>query len=138
VHPTGDAQMPFAFEKFVDTDRSFLARVSIRQNGQIGFNSGAVNLYELGKYKFVVMYYDRISHVIGILPTIEKVEGAIELASGTSNTFIRARNFLEKYSISYSEPRRFVLRIEHESGILYFETEKPVVNRAGKVEKKSL
>ena len=92
--------MRFKFEKFTEVDASFAARVTIRQRtGQIGFNAGAVNRFSLQGYGYSVLYFDTENKVIGMEPVKEKVEGAIEIKHRPSNTYLSAKNFLDKYGI---------------------------------------
>lgn len=111
----------FNFEKFTEVDASFTPRVAIRQNGQIGFSSGAVNKYKIDQFSYCVLYFDADSRVIGVSLEKEEVEGAIAIRSTKANTYIRAKNFLEKYRVDYSSSSRYELMDEKESGILYFE-----------------
>jgi hypothetical protein len=122
--------MAFNFVKFTETDASFAARVTIRQTGQFGFNIGSVNLYNIREYKFAVLYYDKSQHVVGIQLTKETCDGAIELVLAPNNCFVKAKNFCEKFQIDYSSPRRFRLKREEQSGILYFELDRPLEGRA--------
>ncbi|NOY42023.1 MAG: hypothetical protein GXP26_09320 [Planctomycetes bacterium] len=113
--------MQFNFEKFTDVDASFTARVTIRQRtGQIGFSSGAINLFSLQNYEFYVLYFDAESKVVGIEPAKEKVEGSMQIKQKPSNTYLTAKNFLDKYGIDYTESHRYELKRDDQSGFLYF------------------
>jgi len=112
--------MQFQFEKFTATDTSFDARVTIRRTGQIGFNTGAINSYGLKDYSFVILYFDRQERAVGIQLTNEHAPGAIVLKKSDSNTYVRAKNFCDRYEIGYSKSRKFALRKDTETGFLYF------------------
>ena len=43
-----------AFEKFTQTGKSYRPKISIRSNGQIGFNFGCIEKFSLEKYKYAV------------------------------------------------------------------------------------
>jgi hypothetical protein len=121
----GEVVLMFKFEKFVDTDKSFSARVTIRQRtGQFGFNAGAINLHKVRDFKFAVLYFDRESQVVGIGLTNEIETGAIEIKQAASNTYVRAKNFCDKYGIDYSESHAHELKKQEESGLLYIELER--------------
>lgn len=112
----------FNFEKFVDTDKSFSARVTIRQKtGQFGFNTGAVNRFKIHDFQYGILYFDNSERVVGIELTNEKAPGTIEIKSGSTNTYIRAKNFCDKYSIKYSSSHSYELKRMESSPILFFE-----------------
>jgi len=112
--------MGFSFEKFTETETSFDARVTIRRTGQIGFNAGAKNSYNIGDYEFVVLYFDREKRAVGLELTNEQVPGAITRKKSAANTYVRAKNFCDRYQMDYSESRKFALRKDAETGYLYF------------------
>jgi len=108
-----------AFEKFVDAGRrSFKSKISIRTSGVIGFSSGSVEKFELLKYTFVTLYYDREEGVIGIEPTETEEKGVSHpinfgepSKSGSLSGSVSATKFLEKYGIA---PKEKNLRFEPE------------------------
>jgi hypothetical protein len=123
--------MGFRFEKFTDINKSFAARVTIRQRtGQIGFNQGAINRFALDKYRFAVLYYDCDSRVIGIQPVAEATEGAIEIkrrpTENPTNTYISAKNFLDKYAVEYRASHGHELKLDESTGFLYLELQEVV------------
>lgn len=121
--------MGFNFTKFTQVNDSFAARVSIRQRtGQIGFNSGACNAFGITDHEYVILYYDEAQRAIGLTLEKEKSDGCIEIKSSKSNTYIRAKNFLDRFQIDYSASRRFELRKERDSGFLYFLIDQPILN----------
>jgi len=112
--------MKFQFEKFIQTSASFDAKATIRQKtGQIGFSAGAVNRFEIGKFSHAVLYFDRESRVIGIKLVEAEEEGAIPINSRPSNTYLTAKNFLDKYAVDYSKSHRHELEVDEESGLLF-------------------
>ncbi|QDT82281.1 hypothetical protein Mal35_57740 [Gimesia maris] len=113
--------MGFNFQKFTEVDESFAARVTVRQKtGQIGFNGGAVNRYSISKYDYIVLYFDPDKRVVGLGLEHEKTVGVISINHKKGNTYVRAKNFLDKYGIDYEESHRHELKKDDESGILYF------------------
>ena len=113
--------MSFEFEKFTDTGTSYSARATIRRTGQIGFNSGAVNRYGIHDYAYAILYFDTKRRVVGIGLETGKSEGAIEIRKSNTNTYIRARNFCDRYGMDYTESHRYELKQDPESKFLYFE-----------------
>ena len=115
MHPT-----EFQFERFTDTGKSFAARVAIRQNGQLGLNEGARNQFSLQDRSHAILFYDRGAQVVGMRFTNnDSEEGAIPLRVSDKNSFIPAKQFLEKYGIEYrTGARRFALQKHGE--IVYF------------------
>lgn len=107
------------FEKFVDAGRrSYKSKISIRKTGVIGFSSGAVEKFQLQKYKFVTLYYDRQGGLVGIQPTENEEQGASHAInfgeaakSGSISASVSATKFLEKYGIL---PKHKNLRLEAE------------------------
>jgi hypothetical protein len=101
----------FQFERFTETGKSFTARVTLRQNGQIGFNEGARNAFDLEKFGYAVLFFDAKRSAIGLQFTNNADEpGAIEFRKDAKNTYIPAIQFLERYQIPYKPSQRFELR----------------------------
>jgi hypothetical protein len=97
-----------AFEKFTAVGKSFAPKLSIRSNGQIGFNFGAIEKYGLSKYPYAVLFYDKDTNKIGVKITKNKdEEGACKLSVRNGNASIGAKSFLDYYSIPYSKTARF-------------------------------
>ena len=118
--------MPFKFVKFTETDVPYSARVTIRRTGQLGFNAGALNLFQLASYQHVVLYYDGERRAVAIEPVRERCEGAIPLTHRKGNTYVQGKNFCERFGIDYGESRRYHLKREDDAGLLYFELDKPL------------
>jgi len=116
--------MKFEFVRFTETGSSFAARVTVRQTGQFGFNSGAINSFNISGYEFCVLYFDPKQRVVGIELPHEKCEAAIPIRKSESNTYIRAKNFCDRYAIDYSKSYRYDLKKDASTGYLYFEVSK--------------
>lgn len=116
--------MKFKFEKFLETNSSFAAKVTIRQRtGQIGFNLGAINRFKIHEYKYAVLYFDPSERVVGIQLVNEEEPGSIRISNKKSNTFVTAKNFFDKYGVDYSQSHRHDLEQDPESGFLFFGTQ---------------
>ena len=96
------------FEKFTSSGKTFKPKVSIRKYGQIGFNNGAVKKFDLDKYEYVILFYDRENRRIGIKLTNNSSEdGAMKLQKRPLNVAISAKSFLEYYEIPYLKTSRY-------------------------------
>ena len=115
----------FNFERFTDVNKSFSARVTIRRNGQLGFNEGAKNQFKIGEWTHAVLFFDGENGAIGLMLTNDASEaGAIKITNTNQNTFIPAKGFLDRYGISYVESQRFCLEKHQE--MLVFELGEPL------------
>lgn len=96
------------FEKFTETARSYRAKMSVRANGTIGLNGGAVNKFKLEDYDWAVLFFDRERSLVGIKPTTnEKEEGAHRINKGKTGAWIAARRFIDYYEIVSTKTRRY-------------------------------
>lgn len=78
-------------------------KVSIRSNGQIGFNVGAVKSYQLGDCPYIKLYYDEEQQIIGFAKTMEKeTPGAMRLNVRENNAYVTAKGFLDNFQIDHT------------------------------------
>jgi len=97
-----------SFERFTETARSYKAKISIRSNGTVGLNGGAVNRFGLDRYEWAVLYFDKQNKLVGIKPVAnEKEEGAHKINKGKTGAWIAARRFLDYYEIAPAKTKRF-------------------------------
>ena len=90
------------FRRFTETGRSFKPKISIRTNGQIGFNAGAVKRFGIDKYEFVVAYFNENQKKIAIEFTNDsETDGAIKIVKRSNNFFFSGKSFLEFHEIDY-------------------------------------
>jgi hypothetical protein len=107
------------FERFTEVGRAFRPRASIRSNGQIGFNQGAVKRYELEQWPYAVLFYDKDTKRIGIrLTKDEKEEGIVRLVCKSGNGAISARSFLYYYDIAHDKTRALDIEQDKSDGML--------------------
>ena len=119
------------FEKFTMHGRGWRPRVSVRSNGQIGFNKGAVRKYDLEHFPAAVLYYDRDSQAIGIQLTKDGGDpAAVPLRVKHESAWISAKTFLDYYEVSYDRTSKYDIRQEHETGMLTFQV-KPAARLDG-------
>ena len=96
------------FERFTSSGKTFKPKVSIRRNGQIGFNNGARKRFELDNYKYVILFYDKENEKIGIKLTNEGSEnGIMILQKRPLNVAVSAKSFLEYYELPYLKTSRY-------------------------------
>ena len=91
------------FELFKDGGkRGLKPKIKIRNTGMIYFNLGAIRKFELERYKYMQMYFDRDARRIGIVRTNDEgAEGKIKLIvrSEASSSWISAKSFFLFYDI---------------------------------------
>lgn len=94
--------------------------VSIWSRGQIGFNQGATQEYDINNYQYVVLYFDSETQRIGFELTEDKnAEGAMKLMfRKNSGASFSAVPFLRTNKIDYKTTRKYVLERDEDSGLL--------------------
>ena len=94
-----------AFERFTRTgSRGYKPKASIWSRGQIGFNQGSVKTFDLEKYKYAILFYDREQRIIGVRFTDDENEKCItKLIIRPNGASISARAFLNYYNIDYTK-----------------------------------
>ncbi len=96
------------WEKFTQVGKSYKPKISIRSNGQLGFNFGSIEKFSLSKYSYAVLFFDPDTKRIGIRLTQNKAEdGVCKLQVRSTNGTISAKSFLDYYSIDYEKTKRF-------------------------------
>ncbi len=119
------------FERFTEVGRSFRPRASIRSTGQIGFSYAAVKRFDLVKYNYAVLFFDKETKKIGIkLTKDENEEGAVRLFTRNGNGSISARSFLYYYQISHKKTKQFDIDRDAESGYLIISVEQEIAQGA--------
>ena len=92
------------FKKYVSRGRAGTPKISIRKNGQIAFNAGAVQKYDLDVFEFVMLYIsDKRDRVAVKFTNNEKESGLIKIQKRPGNFAFSARNFMAIYDIDWSE-----------------------------------
>jgi hypothetical protein len=114
-----------AFERFTEVGRVFRPRLSIRSNGQIGFNHGSVKRFDLQKWTHVVLFYDKENKKVGIKLTNDKTEpGASTLVTRSGNGTVSARAFLEYYHLLPKVTTQYDIELDDEVNMLIVEVGK--------------
>jgi len=108
------------FEKFTKTRaRGYVPKASIWSRGQIGFNKGAAEKYNLNNFLYAILFYDKDNKQIGIKFTNdENEEGEIKItrrpAGGMS---ISAKAFLDFYGIEHQKTTKCNMHYDKENDL---------------------
>ena len=96
------------FKKYIHKGRSYTPKVTIRKNGVLAFNSGAVHKYDLDVYKYAILYISDDKNRIAVKFTnSEKDSGILQIQTRPGNFQISARTFFGLYDIDWSENRNY-------------------------------
>ena len=118
-----------AFIRFTETGARFGdPQVSIWSRGQIGFNQGATQEFDMKKYQYVVLYYDKDTQRIGFQLTNDKTEkGVLKLIfRDNSGASMSAIPFLKLNKIRYKESKKYDVSLDPDSGFLVIDLNKPL------------
>jgi len=111
--------MPFI--KFSETARSYKPKASIRANGTIGFNSGAVAKFNLRSYNYVLLFYDKDTNLVGVKPTKTEEEGAHRINRGKTGAWISCRRFFDYFGIATDGTKRYDARWDDKEKMIVFQ-----------------
>lgn len=117
-----------AFVKFTQLGaRIGKPTASIWSRGQIGLNLGAVENFDLNKFKYVVLYYDEDTNRVGFeFTNDENADGAIKLVvRKNAGVSFSAIAFLNKFGIEFGETRKYDLVRDEDSGLFVLDLKKP-------------
>lgn len=115
------------FELFTEYGRGHHPTGSIRSNGQIGLNQGAIRRFGL-RDGYAQIYFDKERKLIGLKP-VEQREGVgiTRLIVKANNAFVSARSFLEFHAIPYrSETKSYEVSWLEEEGMLLLDLNQPI------------
>lgn len=115
-------------EQFTGRGRSYAPTVSLRKNGQIGFNLGMIQYYDLQNFDgFAVLYFDSKLKVIGVKLVKKAEEGSYRFKIKSGNGSISAKSFFDYYKIPLNEGHRYVplWSEEHKMYLIDLKTPRP-------------
>ena len=96
------------FKKYIYRGRAGVPKVVIRKNGQVGFNSAAVQKYDLDCFEYIIFYIsDKRDRVAVQFTNNEKTDGIIKIQKRKGSFAFSARNFLSIYDIPWSITENF-------------------------------
>lgn len=115
-----------AIEFFTQTGRGFAPKASIRKQGHIGLNQGAIIRYAVGDWTHAILGYDQDTRMIAIKLTSDpNADGATRIAVRQKNGAIAAKAFLDYFAIPYKgKAKQFDLEKDSQTGCLVFFLEK--------------
>lgn len=90
------------FELFeAESKKGYEPRVSIRSNGQIYFNLGAIIRFKLKEHKYAQLFYDKDMRKIGVKPiNDESAKGKMNLiVRKDQSSWVSAKTFFDFYQI---------------------------------------
>ncbi len=112
------------FELFTNYGRGNKPKISIRSNGQIGINSGAIHRYNIHEGP-VHLFFDKDSQRIGIRLVNDADQNTAKLSIRNNNGYIGARAFLDYYGIDYSKTRTCENYLDRENKLIVVDARKP-------------
>jgi hypothetical protein len=105
------------FKKYRHKGRSFTPKVTIRKNGVLAFNAGAVRKYDLDLYEYAILFISEDERRVAVKFTNNAKEtGLLGIQKRPGNFQISARSFFNLYDIDWSENRNYDfkwLKAEH-------------------------
>jgi len=125
------------FELFDKMSRSFKAKISIRNNGNIGFGKGAVNKFNLTGQNYCKLYYDTNRKYIGFEFVEKDVPGVTaKVVSRGLDMFVSVRSFLNYYNIKFDKTRVYQGQMDEESRMIFIDLTKPEYESKRKTKEK--
>ncbi|MCF7956673.1 MAG: hypothetical protein K9M75_12790 [Phycisphaerae bacterium] len=113
-----------SIEFFTEEGRGFEPKVSIRKQGQIGLNQGAVKRFNIKETQYVLLGYDKERKMIAIKLIDKQQKGARKGIVRENNCSIAAKGFFDFFSIPYAESKSFEAKLDPDSGCIVFFLEK--------------
>jgi hypothetical protein len=110
-----------AIEFFKEMSRGFEPKVSIRKQGQIGLNNGAITRYRLKDGQEFLLGYDKETETIVIKPVKSKEAGSKKLAIRSKTGTISVKGFFDYFSIPYkNKTTSYELQEDKNEGYFFF------------------
>lgn len=108
-----------AFEKYEgQRPRGTKDVVSIRKNGQIAFNSKAVQSFGVKAYKYANLYHDSEKKKIGIELASKKDKGSRKITMLGGTALISGSAFLKHFNISVPKAKKFIPKADTSGKII--------------------
>lgn len=110
-----------AIEFFRESSRGFEPKASIRKQGQIGLNNGAITRYKLREGQELLLGYDKETNTVILKPIKTKEAGSKVLAIRSKTGTVPAKGFLDYFCIPYkNKTRNYELQENVSEGYLFF------------------
>lgn len=107
-------------EFFTETGRGFAPKASIRRQGQIGLNQGAINRFGIKNGQYVLLGYDRTNKIVALKLTNESEKGAKRINVKEKNGSISAKSFFDFFAIPYDKTTAYELKEDQVKDLLVF------------------
>jgi hypothetical protein len=116
-----------AFERFVRIGRIYTPTASIWSRGQIGFNQGAVQKYNIAHYKYAVLFYDKDTNRIGVKFSNDNSEpGSVPITMGKTGAMVSAKAFLDYWNISHDRTRKYPMAHDEQEKLYVIQLDRPL------------
>jgi hypothetical protein len=115
-----------AIEFFTEAGRGFAPKVSIRKQGQIGLNQGAVLRHKIKDGQFAILGYDKEEGFVAIKFVSDDEKGAKRITVRHGNASISAKSFLDYFNIPYRETISYNLECRDELLIFFLKGKKEI------------
>lgn len=115
-----------AFERFTKIGgRSHTPKVAIWSKGQLGFNKGAVNKWDLDKYEFAIMFFDKDERKIAVQFTQDASSpGAIKIVKRPTGISFSASAFFQYYDIPHEKTEKYDVEFDKEADFFIISLQK--------------
>lgn len=111
-------------QKHTGVGRSYVTRISLSPRGLISITNGAVQRYGLLDKEWAELYYDSEDRIVALKPLVAKTDDALKLRKRDTGAYVAAQSFVGCFQIVLTKTTSYDLKIDTESGLLYFELDK--------------
>ena len=109
------------FEFFEEAGRGVEPKASIRKQGQIGFNQGAIKRFNITDNQDILLGYDRASKTVAVKFIDEPRQGSKRAVVRSNNCSISAKAFFDFFDIPYkSKTESYGIKEDAENRLLTF------------------
>ncbi len=112
-----------AIEFFRKGGKGYIPKASVRMHGQIGFNHGAVEKFQIKNGQYVLLGYDKDKRIVAIRRIDEAEEGAKRVIVKGNSGSIGAKAFFDYFGITPKKTKSYPLQVEPEGKLLVFHLE---------------
>ena len=119
-----------ALEFFTKDGKGYMPKASVRKQGQIGLNHGAIEKFDIKNGQFVLLGYDGDKKMIAIKLLDKIEEGAKKVIVKGNSGSIAAKAFFDYFEIPYRKTESYSLSSDSETQLLkfYFKAKKDALN----------
>ena len=107
-------------EFFRKGGKGYAPKASLRKQGQIGLNHGAVEKFDIKDGQYILLGYDREKGMVAIRRIDATEEGAKKVIVKARSGSIAAKGFLDYFGITPKETKAYPLQEEPDKKLLIF------------------